>query len=155
MSDSLLTTFVTQLDELTSFSTSDYFLVSRLSSGGDYVSQKMSGTALSLAISSAVDSAVGNQFDELSDAISANYDAISALQTRQAKCEQAVVKIANCVYQAKNDIKDIASALSGQEAWGEQGANFAGETTLSVLRIGNTTLTEDQLSALLSLLSSN
>lgn len=56
--------------------------MSKLSgTGGDYVSQKMSGAMLSSAMSSQVKALVDDYSTSLSNAISANTDAISVLQS--------------------------------------------------------------------------
>ena len=174
MSDTtLLTTFVTQLDEATSFSDSDYFLVSKLSSSsGDYVSQRMAGSMLSSIMSSQVMALIDDYSALLSDAISANTDAISALQSQLSACESAIVKIANCVYKAKEDIQTIVDTLDGVAAWYPNGVTLCGQTMLEstsasgsvaassieikhdgVFKIGNTSMTEKQLSSLLNLLN--
>lgn len=174
MSDTaLLTTFVTQLDETSSFTENDYFLVSKLSgTGGDYVSQKMSGAMLSSAMSSQVKALVDDYSTSLSNAISANTDAVSALQSQMSACESAIVKIANCVYKAKEDIQTIVDTLDGVAAWHPSGVTLCGQTLLEstsasgsvaarsveikhdgVFKIGNTSMTEEQLSSLLNLLN--
>lgn len=174
MSDTtLLTTFVTQLDETSSFTENDYFLVSKLSGfEGEYVSQKMTGASLSAVMSSQVKMLVDRYGASLSDAISANTDAISALQSQMSACESAIVKIANCVYKAKENIQTIVDTLDGVAAWYPNGVTLCGQTMLEstsangsvaassieikhdgVFKIGNTSMTEKQLSSLLNLLN--
>lgn len=120
MADALLTTFVSQLAEETKLSSGDLLLVSKLSSVGatnnGYVSRKVTYGTLSSSLVSDVDSKISSGIEDatafLSSAISANTDAISALSAREATCESAVVKIANCVQQAKSDIITLSSQIS-------------------------------------------
>lgn len=118
MSENLKTTYVSQLDEITDISADDFILVSQLNqseSSTEYASKKISYGNLSTILVGDVDEKIRAGIDdrtkELSDAISANYDAISALAEKEKSCESAIIKVANCVNQAKHDIQVLSSRI--------------------------------------------
>lgn len=144
MADALLTTFVSQLAEETKLSSGDLLLVSKLSStaatNSGYVSRKVTYGTLSSSLVSDVDSKISSGIEDatafLSSAISANTDAISALSAREMACESAVIKIANCVQQAKNDIITLSSQIASDAAsclWRDQQLCAALNATSSYL----------------------
>lgn len=144
MADALLTTFVSQLAEETKLSSGDLLLVSKLSStattNSGYVSRKVTYGTLSSSLVSDVDSKISSGIEDatafLSSVISANTDAISALSAREMACESAVIKIANCVQQAKNDITILSSQISNDAAsclWRDQQLCAALNATSSYL----------------------
>ena len=104
MPENLKATYVSQLEEMTSISADDLILVSQLNqsrSSTEYASRKISYGTLSNILVGDLDDKIRAGIDdrtkELSDAISANYDAISALNEKEKSCESAIIKVANCV----------------------------------------------------------
>ena len=122
MAENLKTTYVSQLDEMTSISADDLILVSQLNtskSSVEYASKKISYGTLSGIMLNGIDDKIANGIDartkDLSDAISANYDAISALNEKEKNCESAIIKVANCVNQAKHDIQVLSSKIYAKD----------------------------------------
>ena len=118
MAQALETTFVSQLGEITEISAGDLLLVSKLEqsrSTSEYVSRKIAYGSLSTILVGDVDAKIQRKVDSstkaLSDAISANYDAILALNEKEKACESAIVKIANCVNQAKSNVQVLSSRV--------------------------------------------
>ena len=118
MAEALETTFVSQLGETTEISADDLLLVSKLEQTlltSEYVSKKITYDSLSTILVGDVDTKIQRKVDSstkaLSDAISANYVAISALNEKEKACESAIVKIANCVNQAKSDVQVLSSRV--------------------------------------------
>lgn len=118
MAENLKTTYVSQLDEMTSISADDLILVSQLNTSKslvEYASKKISYGTLSGIMLNGIDDKIANGIDartkDLSNAISANYDAISTLNEKEKSCESAIIKVANCVNQAKHDIQILSSKI--------------------------------------------
>ena len=118
MPENLKATYVSQLEEMTSISADDLILVSQLNqsrSSTEYASRKISYGTLSNILVGDLDDKIRAGIDdrtkELSDAISANYDAISALNENEKSCESAIIKVANCVNQAKHDIQVLNNRI--------------------------------------------
>ena len=148
--ENLLTTFVTDLDEVSNLSAEDLFLVSAPSDGSlnnsmSWRSGKVSYSTLSSKIAQDIQQNNGN--------LATPAESTSQIQERQSACESAVVKIANCLQQAKTEIQTINNALSGLSTWGDTGISLCGQTSLgNSIKVGNTVLTEQQLISLLNLI---
>lgn len=118
MAESLKTTFVSRLEEISQISTNDLLLVSQLS-GTEYKSTRITYENLSSILVGDVDSKIQAQIDSktkmLSDAISVNYNAIADLNDNEKSYESAIVKVANCINQAKADIQVLCARIALDE----------------------------------------